>query len=570
MGNGDSTDQDAPDEGSPAAPETQAESLPIPQPPSSQLATDESEQVSAYTPTVASLRPGVSPDGSPATVDQTEGAPVGFAAVPPRQYESVDAVSAAGNWSPVVTGMPTMASTEADAADSSGDGDAQVQPGDVIAEKYRVGRQLGRGGMGVVLQAEQIVLGTPVAVKLMHPGVAADTQQVRRFRREARAASLLNHPNVVNILDFGQHNGQFYIVMEFIEGTSLEDWLDSLDAPPPLSDVEMIMHQLVDAFEAAHDHGIVHRDLKPDNVLLTEIGGGKRLAKVVDFGLAHVEDKQDQGPTLTNKDAVAGTPAYMSPEQCRSLAVGASTDLYAMGCLLTTLLQLRPPFEGETAMDVISQQLFMPPGELNRPADAEPVPPLLERLRLDLLAKRPHQRPQSAAEIRERLTEAMSAELTAQRLPKRKGNEPLGDREGRALFRNSTAPAATSTSTDRASAALVRFDHSDSGVTQLVITGLAAQAITVTTCADVAEAIARSDDAVVVDAGTDIDVARQTVRDLGGVDAAAAIIVCLGDMSTADMNVLIEAGAADVVRYPVTAATLTKRIRRATRKRRKA
>src|SRR6185503_10303200 len=128
------------------------------------------------------------------------------------------------------------------------------------------------------------------------------------------------------------------------EGRSLGRYLDSLTKPPPLAEVVSILSMLFDAIAIAHTYGIVHRDLKPDNVFLTELAGEK-IVKVLDFGLAHVDDARDAGPTLTSKDVVAGTPDYMSPEQCRSLAVGPSADLYAMGCIMTTLLQLHPPFK---------------------------------------------------------------------------------------------------------------------------------------------------------------------------------------------------------------------------------
>src|SRR5262249_50324119 len=156
--------------------------------------------------------------------------------------------------------------------------------------------------------------------------------------------------------------------------------------------VRAILLDLCDAFEAAHARGIVHRDLKPENILLTE-SNGKRTAKVVDFGLAHVELPYEEGPTLTKPDTMAGAPQYMSPEQCHSLRVGPSTDLYAMGCVLTALLQGQPPFKGKTSIEIIAAHLFLPPPPLSRPSEAEPVPAELERLRLDLLAKEPERRP---------------------------------------------------------------------------------------------------------------------------------------------------------------------------------
>src|SRR5690606_7417818 len=167
--------------------------------------------------------------------------------------------------------------------------------------------------------------------------------------------------------------------------------------------VGFIGDQVLSALQAAHELGIVHRDLKPENVMLCRgaAAPGQEIdlcAKVSDFGLAHVEDPRDNLPTLTQRDAVAGTPSCMSPEQCRSLAVGPSTDLYAFGCLLACMLQGDPPFDGSSPIDVISKQMFAEPPPLERPDGLEPVPPLLERLRLELLAKKAHKRPATAAD----------------------------------------------------------------------------------------------------------------------------------------------------------------------------
>src|SRR5262249_5022967 len=150
-----------------------------------------------------------------------------------------------------------------------------------------------------------------VAVKVMHTEVASRDDYARRFQREAHAASLLNHPNVVRVLDFGEDEGTLYMVMEYLEGRSLTQWVSALGALPPLAQVAAIVLMLAAALEVAHTFGIVHRDLKPDNVFLTDTGldggailrtpGGKLTAKVVDFGLAHVDDARDAGPTLTSR-----------------------------------------------------------------------------------------------------------------------------------------------------------------------------------------------------------------------------------------------------------------------------
>ncbi|MEO7331073.1 MAG: serine/threonine-protein kinase, partial [Minicystis sp.] len=192
---------------------------------------------------------------------------------------------------------------------------AGVSPGTVLGGKYSLTRLLGSGGMGEVHRGEHLTLGVPIAVKVLHRRVAGNPDSLRRFRREAHAVSRLHHPNIVRVLDFDedQSTGVVFLVMELLEGRSLSDLVDSLEAPPPLSRVEEIMRQVFSALEAAHAQGIIHRDLKPENVFLARQSDGTEVVKIVDFGLAHVEDSRDSGPTLTQAEIIAGTPQYMSP-----------------------------------------------------------------------------------------------------------------------------------------------------------------------------------------------------------------------------------------------------------------
>jgi serine/threonine-protein kinase len=429
--------------------------------------------------------------------------------------------------------------------------------GSVLGEKYRLTRFLGQGGMGSVFAAEQTELAVPLAIKVMHPHVAARSEYVERFRREARAALLLAHPNVVRVLDFGQDAGTFYIVMEFIQGIALDEWLHERNAPPPLAEVVPIALDVLNALEAAHAHGIVHRDLKPENVILTRDAQSQRVAKVLDFGLAHVESPEAGAPTLTRPDMVAGTPAYMSPEQSRSLRVGPATDLYAFGCLLTELLQLAPPFDGASPMEIISQHLFMPPPPLARPADAEPVPPLLEKLRLELLAKHAHQRPASAATVRERLLEAVDPELSAKRLPSRKGELPSGGREDRVPDWNAVPHrGAAVTSTTSLPILLVGEKLRD----VVLSAGLAAHGFEPIHATNMdATHGARL---VVVDAGESLE---EALAALGR--AQLPTLVVLASLDAGAMRRLIEAGAADVLAHPVSPDVLAKKLRRLARRR---
>jgi len=454
-----------------------------------------------------------------------------------------------------------------DVGPQEGEAETTDLSGRTFHGRYRLEHLLGSGGMGNVYVGRHLNLDMPIAVKIMHPHVAAVPEFARRFRREARAASLLHHRNVVQVLDFGADGQQLYLVMELLHGDTLGEWLLDFDAPPPLADVADIMGQLLDAFEAAHRIGIVHRDLKPDNVFLTQESDGKRIVKVVDFGLARVDDPSDQGPTLTQADVVSGTPEYMSPEQCQSLSVGPSTDLYAIGCVLTDLLQLVPPFKGENAMAVLTRQMFWPAPGLDRPPGAEPVPPLLERLRLDLLAKSPDKRPSDISEVRKRFVDALSPEETARQLPARKGHEPAGPRRERVpdwTHTHTPSPRPVEASTQEP-VTLVRLAHSPHGVVPHVSVGLAAHGLLLQ------DATAEQSPQHPV---TIIDAADQHEEAIALLDRwktanPTRVLVCADKLDTAAMNRFIAAGVADVVTYPVDVDVLLRKLKRLSRRRRR-
>jgi serine/threonine-protein kinase len=450
--------------------------------------------------------------------------------------------------------------------------------GRVVAGRYRLREPLGSGGMGEVYVADHLTLGVRVAVKTMHEHVAVEPENIRRFAREAHAVSKLSHPNVVRVLDCGEDEGLLFIAMELLEGNSLSGWIGHVGLPP-LADVADILKQTLDALELAHASGIVHRDLKPENIFLVR-AGGQRLVKVLDFGLAHVEDPRDGASKLTKTDSFAGTPEYMSPEQCRSLAVGPSTDIYAVGCILTTLLQKTPPFTGAAIFDITAMHMFLPVPPLKRPEGAEPVPPLLDRLRLDLLSKTPSKRPASAAEVRARLLEAMSPEASAARLPPRKSEAGLGEREDRIPDWGSpvaqrgdalNATNATNATGEPAAVGLFRGGHAG-GVTQACVTGLAAQGILLAEVAKLEDLDAASSPAVILDMGADTKAACEALRSMAAAAPApakaVAVLVCIEKPDIDAVNALIAAGAADVLSYPVSPDTLAKKLKRLSRRRR--
>ncbi|MEP7120544.1 MAG: protein kinase [Byssovorax sp.] len=444
---------------------------------------------------------------------------------------------------------------------------AKAEAGQILGGKYELVRLLGVGGMGSVWKATHLSLGVSVAVKTMHPHVAMQEEYVRRFGREAHAASLLSHPNVVRVLDFGEEGGVLYLVMEYLDGRSLGTWLDRLDVPPPLAEVGRILEMLLDAFAVAHAYGIVHRDLKPDNVFLADVGD-HRVVKVLDFGLAHVDDARDAGPTLTQRDAVAGTPDYMSPEQCRSLVVSPSADLYSLGCLLTTLLQLRPPFAGGASIDTMAKHMFAKPPPLKRPEGSEPVPPLLEKLRLDLLAKVPERRPRDAAETKSRLLEALSAEATLARLPTRKGEVALGERSARAPSWAAAPATPSAISLETKTIGVLRLPPPVEavGIDSSCETALAAQHIEIVTLSSAEEIAAAGVALVVLDVGTSIREGRAALEQIVRAAKAPKVIVCAGRIGADQLNELVAAGAADVARYPITPDGLARKIDRVLRR----
>ncbi|MCB9539047.1 MAG: serine/threonine protein kinase [Myxococcales bacterium] len=296
--------------------------------------------------------------------------------------------------------------------------------GTLVDGRYRIdGPPIGAGGMGTVYRAVQEVIGRRVAVKVLRPDIAAAPGAVARFHREARAASQLTHPNVVTVHDFGQlPDGAMYLVLEFIDGLSLHQVQQSVGRLP-VDRVGRIMGQVLDALEEAHSQGIVHRDLKPENVLLSHHAGNVDFVKVVDFGLARVQDEV----TLTEPGELFGTPLYLSPEQARGQRADHRADLYAVGVMIFEMLVGRPPFEASSSMAVLMKHMR---AQAPRFTDVWPearFPPALEAVVLTALQKDPTDRFQRAAEMRDALLRAVAeAEDGAGTETLREVTSPLG------------------------------------------------------------------------------------------------------------------------------------------------
>jgi serine/threonine protein kinase len=262
---------------------------------------------------------------------------------------------------------------------------------------YRILRKIGEGGMGAVWIAEHAMLGRRAAVKVLHREFSNRPDIVNRFFNEARAATAIPDPGIVQIFDFGNHvDGSAYIVMELLEGETLHERLVRLGRLVPL-DALRIMGQLAGSLGAAHACGIVHRDLKPENIFLVrdpEVIGGER-AKILDFGIAKLIGDQT---VKTQTSAMMGTPTYMSPEQCRGAGyVDQRSDVYALGCVLFALVTGRPPFEAVCVGDIIVMQLtHLAPTPSSRVAG---IPPEIDGLVARCLAKNPAERFASAVDL---------------------------------------------------------------------------------------------------------------------------------------------------------------------------
>jgi serine/threonine-protein kinase len=274
--------------------------------------------------------------------------------------------------------------------------------GRLLDERYEIRAPLGKGGMGTVYRGWQLSVDREVAIKVIHPKLSNDRSAVKRFLREARLASRLSQPNIVNVYDFGQSGGVLYLVMELLRGHTLASELGKgrrLNAKRTVT----IAAQLCDALEAAHAQGIVHRDLKPSNIVILDDPPGRDLIKVLDFGLAK-SLIQDSGSLVTNTDALLGTPLYMAPEQIEGRESDQRADLYSLGCIMYEMLTGRPPFVDTAVSAVLARHMSDQPAAL--PAH---VPPKLTAVVMRLLEKKVDDRVQSAGEVRKVLDDVREA-----------------------------------------------------------------------------------------------------------------------------------------------------------------
>ena len=263
---------------------------------------------------------------------------------------------------------------------------------------YRIVGQLGGGGMGMVYRAVHTLLDRPAAIKVLRPELGNHVMAIDRFRTEARATTAIRHPGIVEIYDYGHTStGNAYIAMELLEGRTLAARLAD-HAPLSVFEAMTLVRRIAAPLTVAHERGVVHRDLKPDNVFLVRDheGGAIDQVKILDFGIAKLENTAVANRTTIG--LVLGTPAYMSPEQCRgSSECDHRTDLYALGCILFELLTGQPPYgNGLSSGELLAAHLQSPVPDVTRFAT---IPSEIARLVTRLLAKRPDDRPRNALEV---------------------------------------------------------------------------------------------------------------------------------------------------------------------------
>ena len=305
---------------------------------------------------------------------------------------------------------------------SGGPVSAEAERGDptllgrTVSGKYKIEKFLGGGAMGAVYKARFAALEKNVAVKVMHRSIAVDPNFVGRFHREAKAASRLDHPNSMRVIDFGEEpDGLLYIAMEYVEGRDLyrvihEDW------PISNSDVGDILMQALSAIAVAHEMGVIHRDLKPENLMMLRAKNDDErdayVVKVCDFGIAKITENDDEpkeggpgGQKLTTQGLVVGTPEYMSPEQARGEKLDARSDIYSIGVILYQLLTGRTPFTGDTPLAVVLKHITEAPAAPS--VHYAGVHRGLEAVALKALAKDRNERYQSARAMRNAIREAL-------------------------------------------------------------------------------------------------------------------------------------------------------------------
>lgn len=285
--------------------------------------------------------------------------------------------------------------------------------GSTLQHRYKIESVIGRGAMGTVYKASQEIIGRQVAIKVLHTHLVDDNDALKRFHQQAKAASRLNHPNIITLYDYGViAGGQPYIVMDLLKGVSLAAMLEQREYLPA-DETSAIVKQVCDALSDAHKHGVVHRDVKPDNIVLEETARQNQSVKVVDFGIAKIMQSDDETQVrITRTGMVCGSPAYMSPEQFKGGDVDARSDIYALSVLIFEMLTGRLPFQARDLVTLMSLHVSEMPPKLSKVRPDLTFPAELEKAIEHALAKNQADRPQTMEDFWQELEAGFNARLS--------------------------------------------------------------------------------------------------------------------------------------------------------------
>ena len=276
--------------------------------------------------------------------------------------------------------------------------------------QYQLGEKIGEGGMGEVYRAHHAMLTRPTAVKLLKPE-QCNQLALARFEREVQLSSQLTHPNTIQVYDYGRtDSGVFYYAMEYLNGINLADLIQQ-HGPLPVGRAVNVLRQVCSSLNEAHAIGLIHRDIKPANIMLTCRGGIPDFAKVLDFGLVK-DTESDHAPTVTVANALAGTPLYFSPEATKGAKhLDQRSDIYSLGIVAYEMLTGRPPFQGDSPIDICMQHATKQPSPISEHL-RHPLPSGLEELIMQCLQKAPEYRPQTVSELQDQLEKIAAADVT--------------------------------------------------------------------------------------------------------------------------------------------------------------
>ena len=286
---------------------------------------------------------------------------------------------------------------------------SDISIGTLLADRYEILSEIGRGRVGIVYKAVHKHLEKLVAVKVLFDTVSGDETAMKRFEHEARSTAGLNHPNIIGVLDYGSSRAGFaYLVMEFIEGSDLQDTITK-ESRISLNRSVKIITQVAGALAHAHNRGIIHRDLKPSNIMLVDFENYPDFVKLVDFGIAKRYDGNELNlERLTADGQVLGTPAYMSPEQCSAGKLDARSDIYSLGCVMFKMMTGVPPIGGSSIIDIIQNHVSQEPLSFAEACADIRVPPAIQEVVMTALTKDPRKRHQTMLEFSNLLNAAMT------------------------------------------------------------------------------------------------------------------------------------------------------------------